>query len=429
MNASLSRRLAELKSPIRVGIVGIGSIGKGIVAQTEITPGIRCVAIADLKLERAIQCAQALGRDYRVVDRADALNDAIGRGWLAVCEDANLIAQAEGVDVLLDASSALAAAGEFCTRALDHGKHLVMMNSEADLIFGPHWMRLAEKRGVIYTSCDGDQPVVLKNLIDEIRFWGFELVMAGNIKGFLDRYSNPTKIIPEADKRGLDYKMAASYTDGTKLNIEMALVANALGLHTEVPGMRGPRAAHAREALTLFDLPMLWKNNHGVVDYVLGAEPKGGVFAIGYSENPFQRETLSWYPSQMGKGPFYVFYRPYHLGPIEAMAAIAAAALDQRSLLQPTFGFQTNVFAYAKRDLHAGETLDGIGGNACYGLIENVLNTAHPGLPICLADGVTLTRDIAQDDSIALADGHYAPSRSDFELFFRAAKEFAPEPK
>jgi len=405
MHSTLSNRLAALENPIRVGIIGIGSMGKGLAAQCELTPGMHCVALADLDIARAMQCAQALGRDYRVVDRADALNDAIGRDWLAVCADADLIAQADGVDVFLDSSSAMAASRNFCATAIEHGKHLVMMNAEADLVFGPQLFQLAQSKGVVYTSCDGDQHVTIKRLVDEIRFWGFELVMAGNIKGFLDRSSNPTKIIPEADKRMLDYKMAASYTDGTKVNIEMALIANALGLRADIPGMHGPRAAHVREALMRFDLPTLWKNKEPVVDYILGAEPKGGVFVVGYTENKIQREMLAWYPSQMGDGPFYVFYRPYHLGHIEAMSTVALAALDGQASLQPSFGFKTNVYAYAKRDLRAGEKLDGIGGYTCYGLIENCADNENaPGVPICLAEGLELIRAVAHDEKIFARD-------------------------
>ena len=137
-------------------------------------------------------------------------------------------------------------AGEFAIYALAERKHLVLMNAEIDLIYGPYLLELAQRRGVTYTSCDGDQHGVIKRLVDDLRLWGFQLVMAGNIKGFLDRYSNPKKIVPEADKRNLDYKMATAFTDGTKLNIEMALVANALGLRVHKPGMHGPDAGNVR---------------------------------------------------------------------------------------------------------------------------------------------------------------------------------------
>ncbi len=393
-------------------------MGKGLFYQSHITPRIQCVAIADIKIERAIQCADWLKRDYRIVSNVETMNAAIRDGALAVCEDGNLIARCDLVDVFLDSSSAIAAAGKFTVTALEHRKHLVMMNAEADTIFGPYLMRLAQKNDVVYTSCDGDQHVVIKHLVDELRFWGFDLVMAGNIKGFLDRYSNSAKIVPEADKRMLDYKMATAYTDGTKLNIEMALIANALGLSAPIPGMLGPRARHVREALTLFDLPTIWKDREPVVDYVLGAEPRGGVYAIGYTDNVYQQSMLAWFPPDMGKGPFYVFYRPYHLSHIEAMSSVAGAYLDRRPDLQPDFGLKTNVYAYAKRELRAGEQLDGVGGYNCYGMIENVgEDISNPGLPICLAVSMKLKRNIARDEKILMRDVSYDPNRDDLKLY------------
>ena len=132
-------------------------------------------------------------------------------------------------------------------------------------------MRCAHERGVTYTSCDGDQHGVIKRLIDSLRHWGFELILGGNIKGFLDRYSNPTKIVPEAAKRNLDPRMCTAYTDGTKLNIEMALLANALGMRADKPGMHGPRAGDVNEVLDLFDFDRFRSQSVPVVDYVLGA--------------------------------------------------------------------------------------------------------------------------------------------------------------
>ena len=314
-------------------------------------------------------------------------------------------------------------AGQFAVAALEHHKHLVLMNSEIDLIFGPLFAHLAKKNGVIYTSCDGDQYGVLKHLIDEVQSWEFELVMAGNIKGFLDRYANPTTIIPEADKRNLDYKMCTAYTDGTKLNIEMALLANALDLKTIVPGMHGPKANHVHEALRLFDFDALWKNKKPFVDYILGADPGGGVFVVGHCDTPYQREMLSYY--KMGEGPYYVFYRPYHLCHIEAIASTINAVSESQPLMQPDFGFQTNVYAYAKRDLHQGETLDGIGGYTCYGLIENCTDKLTiPGLPVCLADQVILKRDITKDQKIFMSDVIYDPDRPDFS-FYDKAREYS----
>ncbi len=414
-------RLSTAGRTIAVGVVGIGSAGKGIALQAQITPGIECVAIADILLERAVAWAERLGRVYSVARNLGEMHEAIQRGKLAVCAAGILVAECELVDVFIESTSSVRAGGQFGVAALEHGKHLIMMNHEADLVFGPYLMRLAQSRGLVYTVCDGDQPAVLKRLIDEIEFMGFQLVMAGNIKGFLDRYANPTTIISEADKRGLDYRMCASYTDGTKLCIEMAVIANGLGLRTLVPGMCGPRMNDVLEVFDHFDFGKLWDGSGAFVDYVLGARPKGGVFVIGFTDDKHQQDSLAWFPSEIGPGPFYVLSRPFHLSHIEAMKTVVAAVLDGQSVLKPDYGFQTNVYAYAKRDLKRGEILDDIGGYSCYGLIENCAdNLARPGLPICLADGVVLNQDVRRDEKLYLDMVRYDSLRSDFALYARA---------
>ena len=411
------RELSSRKEPIRIGLVGMGAMGKGLLYQCRVTPGMECVAMADLIPERAIRCAEMEGIPYKVVHSAAEMEDAIRGGFTAICADGDLVARCTQAEVLVEASSAIGPAGAYTVTALETGKHAVMMNAEADLIFGPYLMDLAHRRGLVYTSCDGDQHGVIRHLVNDLELWGFDLVMAGNIKGFLDRYSNPTKIIPEADKRNLDYKMATAYTDGTKLNIEMALVANAMNLRTRTPGMTGPKAGTVQEAMRLFDFAAIRAEGSACVDYILGAEPGGGVYAIGFCEHPYQRSMMEYY--KMGPGPFYLFYRPYHLCHVEAMECIVDAVVDGSSLLEPVYGFRTNVFAYAKRDLRAGEMLDGIGGYACYGLIDNCQDT-HPGLPICLAEDVALRRDIARDSPILLSHVDAPGSRADFALYERA---------
>jgi predicted homoserine dehydrogenase-like protein len=329
------------------------------------------------------------------------------------------MARLEGVDALIESTSAIEAAGRFAVTAIEHGKHLILMNAEIDLIFGPYLMDLARRNGVVCASCDGDQHGVIKRVLDEMILWGFEPVMAGNIKGFLDRYANPVSIVPEADKRNLDYRMCTAYTDGTKLNIEMALVANACGYETDVPGMHGPRAKHVDDVPGLFDFDRLRSRGTPVVDYILGAHPGGGIYVVGHCDHPYQMEMMQYY--KMGDGPYYVFYRPYHLCHVEALRGVAEAVLDGVSLLEPACGFRTNVFARAKKHLRAGEHLDGLGGHACYGIIENcLLDGSSDGLPICLAEDVTLKRDIRKDERITLADVVVPEGRYDFALYDKA---------
>lgn len=417
----LLARLKALPSPIPFVLAGCGSAGKGILYQSLITPGIRCLAAADIHPGKAWQAALSLGLEPAAVGSEGELADAVRRGRLGICEDAGLLARCETATVFVDASSALAEAAGFDAEALGRGKHLIMMNSEADLAFGPWLLELARSRGVVYTSCDGDQPAVLMRLHRETSLWGFQTVMAGNIKGYLRRSANPVDIVPEAAKRGLDPKMCAAYTDGTKLSVEQALIANALGLRTAVPGMLGPKADNLQDVFELFDFASLWKDRIGLTDYVLGPRPKGGVFLIGYNEDPYQKSMLDWFPSETGPGPFYLFSRPYHLVHIEAMATIAEAALDGEAILAPWKGFRTDVYAYAKRGLRTGQKLDGIGGHDAYGWIENCADQAgREGLPMTLSEGLTLKRDVAKDERILLRDVEIPGGRADFRAYEQA---------
>lgn len=391
-------------TPVRFALVGAGSVGRGIHHQSLITPGVECPVVCDIDLNRALGLLKA-GTPHRVVHTEGELAQALGRGEVAVCQDALLVASAPGIDVLFDASTAIESAPATIERAMAGGKHVVMMNAEADALFGPWFWQLARRHGVAYTSSDGDQPAVIARLVEEIRFYGFEIAMVGNIKGFMDRYTDPVKIRPEADKRGLDHQMCSSYTDGTKLCVEMSIVANAMGGRVVRPGMLGPRMAEAIDLFDHFRLAELWRpGDEPLVDYVLGARPKGGIFVVGHTDDAYQRRMLDWFPPEVGPGPFYLLTRPYHLVHIEAMRTVLEVARSGRSLVAPEHGMRTEVITYAKRALRAGEVMDGAGGFATYGLIENRADGSATGLPILLSDGVRLRRDIAPDARIAWDD-------------------------
>ena len=129
-------RLRALDRRIKLGICGMGSVGKGVLFQSSITPAMEAVAIADINVEKAVDCARFLARDHLVVSTLNDVHDALRKGRLAVCEDAAVVAAAEGIDVFIDCSTAIAAAARFATIALETRKHLIMMNAEADLISG-----------------------------------------------------------------------------------------------------------------------------------------------------------------------------------------------------------------------------------------------------------------------------------------------------
>lgn len=385
------RELVELEragNPIRVAVMGAGgSMGQGLALQCGMTPGVRMVAAIDLDLSRAERAAELYGGDTAVT--SDAL--------------AVLAGGRDSVDVLIESTDSVAAAAQAVDLALRSKIDVVLMNAEVDCLLGPLLQRTARESGAIVTSDAGDQHGVLMRLIDEVRLWGFEIVMAGNIKGFLDRSATAESIADEATKRRLNPVMCAAYTDGTKLNIEMALVANATGLVPTRRGMHGPRAGHVSEVFDKFDLASL--RDPGVVDYILGAEPGGGVFVVGHCDVPVQREYLSYY--KMGDGPFYLFYRPYHLCHLETMYALGRVALERKPVFAPLERPVAEVIAVAKTDLPAGTVLaNAIGSDHLYG---EIVERPTSGVPICLLeldeeDAARLTRPVKQGDPITWSD-------------------------
>ncbi len=425
---SLKQRLLSLDKDIRVAVVGIGSMGNGLVHQINMTPGMRPVAIADIEIKKAIDCADWLKLEYDIVDNLPDLNFTIQRGKLAITENADLIASSNLIHVFIEASSTVFQGALHAIKAIRNHQHVVMMNYEADLMYGPLLMRAAQDESVVYTCGDGDKPTAIKKLIDEIKMCGFDLVMAGNIKNFQDRYTNEDKIKFEAEMRGLTPKMCSYFADGTKLNVEMSVLANAINGRAITPGMVGKKTASIHDVFKLYDFDNLWNGSTPIVDYLLGAEPRGGVFVIGHTADKFHQSTLGWFPPEIGPGPYYLFYKPYYLGHMETMQCVAEAYLEYTARLQPAFGMKTNVFSYAKEDLKQGDRLDGKGGRQCYGLIENMDRPeVHSGLPILLSDNLKLKRDIGKDERITLQDVEVDTSNKAFDLYFQAAGIESPE--
>ena len=195
--------------------------------------------------------------------------------------------------------------------------------------------------------------------------------------------------------------MVTSFADGTKISMEMAVVANATGHRVGRRGMYGPRCAHVKDALGLFPMEQLLDG--GLVDYILGAEPSPGVFVLGYNEHPIPRRYMTYH--KMGDGPLYAFYTPYHLCNFEVPITAARAALFHDATIAPLGAPVCDVMTYAKRDLRAGEVLDGIGGFTSYGVLENRAEfEAGNYLPMGLAEGCQLVRDITRDEPVTFAD-------------------------
>ena len=401
--------LKRQTNPIRVGLVGAGAMGKGIAWQVSHTPGMRLMFIGDLNLEVARETAIQIGMEP--VETDGVTIPEITDNQVLITTDSLAVLRRNDIlkmEAFAEATNAIAGACEYCLAAIEGGMHVILMNAEVDMVYGKLLQHEAKKHNVIVTSDAGDQHGVLATMIDEIKLWGFDIVQAGNIKGFLNYYATPESIRPEAEKRNLSAVQCCAYTDGTKLNIEMALLCNSLGLTPFKVGMEGPRCADVKEVLDLFDFDAY--GDQGRVDYILGSEPGGGVYVVGKSDSEFQRPYL-WYYKLISKGNYYLFYRPYHLCHLETTTAIARAVLDGEAVLTPDAGHIADVYAYAKSDLKAGQKVEhGIGGAECYGLIRTTKDAeAIDHLPISYLEGEgdqlpVLKRDIAKDEPVRYAD-------------------------
>jgi len=406
IDKALQQRAASGR-PIRVAMVGAGFMGRGVALQiATAVPGMRLVAIANRHLEGARRAYREAGQgEGREVATPSELDAAIAAGQPAVTEDWRLLCDAPQVDVLLEVTGAIEYAAQVVSRAIEAGKHVVLMNAELDGTVGPLLKARADARGVVYTNVDGDQPGVTLNLYRFVRGIGVRPVLCGNIKGLHDPYRNPTT--QEAFARRWKQKphMVASFADGTKVSFEQAIIANATGMRVGRRGMFGPTAPAGtpiEEAAKL--LPVAdFADGPGIVDYVVGAAPGPGVFVLGTVDDPAQRHYLALY--KLGEGPFYCFHTPYHLCHFEVPNTIARAALFGDAAIAPLGGPTVEVVATAKIDLEAGAELDDLGHYMTYGQCENAdIVRRDRLLPMGIAPGCRLRRRIARDEVLRYDD-------------------------
>jgi len=396
---------AEAGNPIRVGMIGAGFMGRGIANQIiNSVPGMELVAIANRNLAGARRAYQEAGQDtVQVVTTVSGLETAIAQGQPAITEDALLLCQAEGIDALIEVTGTVEFGAQVVLEAIHHHKHVILMNAELDGTIGPILKVYADRAGVILSACDGDQPGVQMNLYRFVKSIGLTPLLCGNIKGLHDPYRNPTTQEAFARRWGQKPHMVTSFADGSKISFEQAIVANATGMSVAKRGMLGYEySGHVDEMTHLYDVEQL-KAWGGIVDYVVGAQPSPGVFVFAAHEDPKQRHYLSLY--KLGEGSIYSFYTPYHLCHFEVPLSVARAVLFQDAVLAPIGGLRVEVVATAKIDLKAGETVDGIGYYMSYGQCENAdIAQAQNLLPMGLAEGCRLKRDIPKDQVLSYAD-------------------------
>ncbi len=272
------------------------------------------------------------------------------------------------------------------------------LNAETDATVGCILKKKADEAGVVYSNSDGDQPGVLMRLIEYCRGCGFEVRSAVNCKGFMNIRATPESIKEWAIKQNTSPRMTAAFTDGTKMNIEQAVVCNATGLVPAKRGMIGVKT-ELKNALRDFEAAGATSGRPNV-DFTLGGDFGGGVFVIARAEHEQMVKPYLKY-LKMGDGPNYLFFRPYHLCHIETPLSAAEAVIYHEATVAPLGRPIAHAIAIAKRDLKAGETLDGIGGFLAYGEADVVENCTG-FLPMGLAEEMRLLRDVPQDQPIPM---------------------------
>lgn len=421
----LQRRQAE-KNPIRVGLVGCGQEGSGMVHVTHQMEGLETAIIADIDVERPLRTLERIGVPRGaicVTNRAGEAADAIRGGQRVVTEDALLLPQVEAVDAVVEATGVTDVGGQVAWRCIEHGKHVVMLNVETDVTVGLLLQQTAQRNGCVYTVSTGDEPGVCKQLFDFSRILGFEVVCLGKGKNnAINYYATPESAGEEAAAKHMNPKMLAAFQDGTKTMVEMAAMCNATGLVPDVPGAHGPKVDVAELNKVLIpaaDGGIL--SRRGCVDFSTG-KVAPGVFAIIATDDPRVMEDLHFY--SMGSGPYYTLYRPYHLCSIETPLAVAEAVIYGESTLVAQ-GRVAEVVSIAKRELKAGQKVEGIGGRDFFGRLYSYADAqAAHGTPMGLTAGGTVLRDIGKDEMLTAEN--FQPDATQFVYQLRQMQDALP---
>ncbi|MGJ5136208.1 NAD(P)H-dependent oxidoreductase [Bradyrhizobium oligotrophicum] len=410
LHALLQARAAAGK-PVRVALIGAGKFGSMFLAQVPHVAGLEVPVIIDLDPERARDACRTVGWSAELIARTNFSPDGSK-------------ATGDGIDVVVEATGNPAAGIRHARAAIKAGKHIVMVNVEADVLAGPLLAEEARKAGVVYSLAYGDQPALTAELVDWARATGFHVVAAGKGTKYLPAYHDVTPdgvwqhyglTAGEAQSAGMNPQMFNSFLDGTKSAIEMAAIANATGLDVPTDGLLFPPCG-------VDDLPHVLRprdrggvlERSGMVEVVSSLERDGrpvfrdlrwGVYVVLEAPNDYAADCFRQYGLKTdASGRYAAMYKPYHLIGLELNVSVLSAALRREPTGQP-LGFRGDVVAVAKKDLRAGEMLDGEGGYAVWGKVIPARKSLQLGaLPIGLAHRVKLTDDVAHGAVVRWSD-------------------------
>jgi predicted homoserine dehydrogenase-like protein len=431
---NLSAKLLERKAagrPVTVGLIGAGKFGTMFAAQARLTQGMHLVAVADLDVGRARSQLKSAGWPDAAY-AASSLDDALKRGSTFITDNSEALIACPQIEVIVEATGVPGAGIAHCLKTIANGKHIVMVNVEADAVAGPLLARRAKSAGVVYSLAWGDQPALICEHVDWARAAGFKVICAGKGTRYEPHYhkSNPDnvwdildKYLNISDRKSINPKMFNSFVDGTKSGIEMSAVCNATGLVPQTDGLSFPPA-------TRFELAEICKpkadggvlEKAGVTEVTSSVYRDGkdvphhlalGTYVVIEGETEYARRCFKEYamlPDESGK--YAALYRPIHMIGLELGISVASCALRDEPTGAPT-GFRSDVVATAKKALKAGEMLDGEGGFCVWGKQTPAdVSLRDELLPLGLAHNVKLTRDIAEGTALKWSDVAYDPNDS-----------------
>lgn len=422
---SLKDRLIQKEKergfPIRVGLVGAGQMGTGLMSQIEKMEGMRVVAVADAIPNRAQSAYKEASIDSSivVVEESDPIKAGklIENGKRIACHSADLVVSIPEVDVVVECTGVPEVGAVVCHKAILGRKHVVNMNVETDCTVGYYLAKMAEAAGVVYTLTAGDEPGTTREMFDFADALGFEIVTI--VKGKnnpLDHAANPDTLAERAKIQNASAKMLASFVDGTKTMVEMTAMGNSTGFVPDIRGGHGPTIT-VKEMASVF-VP---QTDGGImsgkyrVDYAVG-DVAPGVFVVITTDQPKIMADLR-YLKVNGHGNYWALYRPFHLCNLETPISVARAFLYHDVTCSTLRVPVAETIAIAKRDLKAGEKLDYLGGYTVYGSIEKVSVSQPDGcLPLGLAPGATVIKDIKMGEPVHYSEVNLNESQTIFHL-------------
>ncbi len=386
---------------IKVGLVGAGFMGRGIVEVIESTPAMEVVAVSDIDINRAKECFEGIHfinyREIRNSDEGKRINFPEER---VVTTNYRLILGLAELDFIIEATGIPEIGAEVAYYSIMNKKNIGMLNIETDVTIGHYLSTFAREKGVVYTVCTGDEPAAIKEIHDFAKALGFTVVTCGKGKNNpLDVTATPDSMKSRAKAMGLNPRILTEFVDGTKTMVEMSCVANACGLTIDRRNMHGPQA-------NVSDLTKIFCLEHeggilkreGVIEYTIG-DVAPGVFAVVRHRGKIVNETLRYL--KVGDGPRFLLYRPYHLASVETPVSIALGYLYNKPVLSTSSLPGTEVITYAKKNLERGEYIDHIGGFTVYGGIEIYEKAQKEALlPLGLSEGARLKRDVEKGKPI-----------------------------